>query len=466
MEKPLDSSVSTLSKKNLIGYAFGDLGGCMTFAILGSFLTPYYTEVAGLTMEMVAGMYLILKIWDAINDPMMGALMDKVFSRTHNPKGKFIPWMLRATPILLISSILMYTAPTYVNGAAKAVAAFITYLIYEASYTMFNIPYGSLLSAMANNDAERANLSSARGFGGLIGNLLPMVLFPIIISATQANPQMGYTVGITICAVIGFVTCLLSCKWSVERNLKPVQEDLKDSTEIKFSDILVVAKKNRAFIALCLQGLFFCISQYIGTTLGIYMYRDVLGALPLMALMTFVTMGGSVISLMGAPLVAKRIGLERTVRYGQIIGIGVTIINFVLMLSFPNPYVFMIFSALSSCFTSVTVLMQWGMIGEAIDYNEYLTGKRTEGSIYGTFNLMRRLGQAIGSSAAVAMLGWVGYMPGAAVQTAGTILGIKILVVLSPAIFYLLCWFALKFLWNITPEIRQKMSESKGTISV
>lgn len=459
--KPGAPLKSALTKKNLIGYAMGDLGGCMTFAILGSFLTPYYTEVAGLTTEAVAAMYIVLKIWDAINDPMMGALMDKVFAKTHSAKGKFRPWMLRATPLLLIASVLMYTAPTYASGAAKVLAAFVTYLLYEASYTMFNIPYGSLLSAMSDNDAERANLSSARGFGSMIGNLIPMFIFPIIISATTANPQMGYTVGVTVCALIGFVACLLSCKWTCERNTKPVTEDAKDASDIKFSDILVVIKKNRAFDALCLQGLFFCISQYMSSTLGVYMYRDVLGALPMMSMMTLISMAGSFVSLSVAPKVVKHFGLERTVRGGQLIGIAITVINFICMLTKTNVFIYMILSALAACFTSLTVLMQWGMVGEAIDYNEYLTGKRTEGSIYGTFNLMRRVGQAVGSSVAVALLGVIGYVPNAATQTAGALLGIKVLVVLMPAVFTFLCWCSLRFVWNITPEIRAKMSAAK-----
>ena len=105
--------------------------------------------------------------------------------------------------------------------------------------------------------------------------------------------------------------------------------------------------------------------------------------------------------------------------------------------------------------------MQWGMVGEAIDYNEYVTGKRTEGSIYGTFNLMRRIGQAIGSSGAVAMLPVIGYVSGAAVQSAQTVFGIRSLMLLVPAVFILLCWVSLKFVWNITPEIRAKMAAQK-----
>lgn len=457
MEKSTVTAAQTpLMKKNLVGYAMGDLGGCMTFAILGSFLTPYYTDVAGLSTATIAGMFLVLKIWDAVNDPMMGALMDKIFAKTHSAKGKFRPWMLRATPLLFITSILMYTAPTYTSGMAKAVAAFVTYLLYEASYTMFNIPYGSLLSAMANNDDERARCSSARGFGSMIGNLIPMLIFPIIISSFSKNLQLGYTLGVSVCAAIGLVACLLSCRWTCERNLAAVATDADD---IKFSDILVVFKKNRAFVALCLQGLFTCISQYVASTLGIYMYRDVLGALPMMSLMTFAGMGLSFVFLAAVPAVVKKLGLEQTIRAGQLVSVALYVVLFFMPV---NVVTYMVFAALAQGFGSITILMQWGMVGTAIDYNEMLTGKRTEGSIYGTFNLMRRVGQALGATAAVAMLGVIGYVPNAAQQAAGVQTGIRVLVILVPAAFMALCWVNLKFVWNITPEIRARIASFKS----
>ena len=106
----------------------------------------------------------------------------------------------------------------------------------------------------------------------------------------------------------------------------------------------------------------------------------------------------------------------------------------------------------------LTVYMQWGMLAETVDYNEYLTGKRTEGSMYGFFNLTRRIGQAIGSAAAVALLSVVGYIPNAAEQSAQTHLGIKALVLLAPALFMVLCWIILRFVWNITPAVREKMT--------
>lgn len=455
-------SVSKLTGKQMVGYAMGDLGGCMTFAIMGSFLTPYYTDVAGLSTEAIAGMYLVLKIWDAINDPMMGTLMDRVFARTHSNKGKFRPWMIKAAPLLLITAILMVTAPTYVNGAAKVLCAFVTYLLYEASYTMFNIPYGSLLSAMANNDAERSKLSSARGFGSIIGNIIPLVLFPLVLEATKSNPQMGYTVGVTVCAVIGFAACMLSCVWTNEQKDAQIEQDIQDSSDIKFTDILVVIKKNRAFNALCLQGLFYCIQQYIVSTLGVYMYRDVLGAFTMMSLMSFINMGVSCIVLFVAPKLAERIGLETTVRGSQLVSIVLYAGMFLVMAGSNNVYLYMALSALASGVSSLTVLMQWGMVGTAIDYNEYITGKRTEGSIYGFFNLMRRIGQGVGSSMAVALLGMVGYVANSPSQTAQAVLGIKAIIILLPAVFMALCWISLKFVWNITPEVRTAMEQGKN----
>jgi len=110
--------------------------------------------------------------------------------------------------------------------------------------------------------------------------------------------------------------------------------------------------------------------------------------------------------------------------------------------------------------------MQWGLVGEAIDYNEMITGKRTEGSIYGTFNLSRRVGQTIGNSSAMLMLGLFGYDASLAVQSAGTIMGIKVLCVLLPGIFILGSWAAFKFLWNMDAETREKVAAFKAARKV
>ena len=109
----------------------------------------------------------------------------------------------------------------------------------------------------------------------------------------------------------------------------------------------------------------------------------------------------------------------------------------------------------------MSIYMQWGLVSEAIDYNEMITGKRTEGSIYGTFNLSRRVGQTVGNSAAIFLLGVIGYDAELKIQSATTVSGIKVLCVLLPGIFVLGSWAAFKFLWNMDKETRNKIDEIK-----
>ncbi len=440
-----------LTKKHLLGYAFGDFGECMTFSIMGSFLTRYYVNVAMIDMGMLAVLTLIWKVWDAISNPIVGIFLDKMFAKKKYKDGKFRPWMLRATPLVAITGILVFTAPNWVDGMAKLVVIFTTYLLYELAYNLFNIPYGSLLAAMAKNDEERAQLSSARGIGAMLGNLIPMTLFPIIISMFAKAPQLGYGMGVTVCALVGFIGCLFSYKFTEERC---TQISHTAPEEAKITDIFEVFAKNRAFMALAIHGICQGLTMAISQTMGTYMFSDVLGSLALMSASTILSMPLSILVLLFSPKLVKKMGSINLICKTTVIGIGLYMILFALHITIDvNAWTHIILSALAGSFISIGTMMQWGLVGETIDYNEYLLGKRTEGTIYGTFNMLRRLGQAIGSATSVALLGWIGYDAALSnagmVQSAGTILGIKVLCVLVPAIVSLGSWGAFRFVWNI-----------------
>lgn len=461
------SKTGGLTWKHKVGYAMGDLGGCMTFALMGSYVTRYYVNVLKVDTVILATLLLIWNVWDAVNDPMMGALMDKIFAKHKNPKGKFRPWLLRATPLLAITSVVFWTVPTFFEGTAMLVVLFFCKILYEGCYTMFNIPMGSLLSAMANTDKERATLSSARGFGSMIGNIIPTIIFPVLLQMYGDTNASGYGVGAVICAAIGFVFCFLHYYWTEERNISEAPSQGNAADNVKFMDILGVFKKNRAFVALCIHGICICTMQYVASTLGTYMYSDVLGQVGMMAMASVISMPLGIITLLISPKISDKIGLQKMIRLGLLISAVMYAVLFVAHITTNvNIWVHIVWSGLAQCFASVSIYMQWGLVGEAIDYNEYVTGKRTEGSIYGTFNLTRRIGQTIGNSAAVLMLGWIGYNTALAdqglTQAPGTILGIKVLCVLLPAIFVLGSWAAFKFVWNITPEIREKIAAAKG----
>ena len=451
---------SGLSMKHKIGYACGDLGGCMTFALMGSIVTRYYTNVLQVNTVVLATMLLVWNVWDAVNDPLMGALMDKVFAKHHGQGGKFRPWLLRSAPCVAITFIIFFTVPTYFKGVTMLVVLFFCKILYEGFYTMFNIPMGSMLSAMADTDGERAALSSARGFGSMIGNIIPMIIMPQLL-AEFGDTSKAFGIGATLCAIVGFVFCMLHYAWTEERHVSVAPSESNDS--VKLTDILNVFRVNRPFLALCIHGICICTMQYVSSTLGTYMYGDVLGNIGMMSMASAVSMPLGILALIITPKIADKVGLERMIRICLLTASAIYFVQFgALMVASVPAIAYMLISSIAMGLASVSIYMQWGLVGEAIDYNEMITGKRTEGSIYGTFNLTRRIGQTVGNSAAVLALGWIGYQAGAATQTAGTLTGIKALVVLIPAIFILGSWIAFRFVWNITPDVRAKMAAFKS----
>ena len=451
-----------LTAKHRLGYALGDFGGCMTFSLMSAFMTRYYVNVALMDTAVIAVMTLIWKIFDAVSNPVIGVVLDKSFARQQGRRDKFRPWILKISPLTGLAAILVFTAPGWVDGMARLVVAFTTYLMYELFYAMQHIALGGLISAMAKDDAERSELSSARGIGGMLGIIIPQMTFPAIISLFESNARLGYGMGVTVCAIIGYICCLGCYFFTEERN---ASQQKAGAAPIRVTDILEVFRVNRAFVALCLHGLLSGILMSVGGALGTYMYADVLGSLALMSVGSMVGMPVSLACMGVVPKLTRKIGSQKVLRGSLLLGCGLYVGLFALHITTDiNVWVHIGINALASGISGLSNMMQWGMLSEAIEYNEYLTGKRTEGSINGTFNMLRRLGQGLGASFGVAMLGMIGYNVDATVQTAGTILGIRVLCLLFPALCAIGSWIVFRFVWNITPELREKMAQKRASL--
>ena len=449
-----------LTKKHWFGYMFGDWGGCMTFTLMASIFSMYCTNVLGVKASVMGILTIIWTIWDAVNDPMMGALMDKAFAKNHNKRGKFRPWILRATPLLAITAIALWTVPSFLDGIPLLIALFSFKILYEASYTMFNIPMGSLLSAMSTNDSERASLSSARGVGSMFGNMIPGMIGPVVIGMFGDTKSTGYMITGVVMAVLGFVICLLHYALTEER--ATVSEETK-ADDIKMTDIFNVVRKNRPFLALCIHGICICTMQYLVQNLSMYMYSAVYHDVTYQTIGSALSSPFMIGSMIAVPFICKKLGLEKLIRYSLLIGGAICGVLFIMHLFMDvNPLLHGVILGIGSGMAMVSIQMQWGLVGEAIDYNEFITGKRTEGSIYGTFNLSRRIGQTVGLGFSFFALDWIGYNPELVTQASSTVFGFKALCVLTPAVFILGSWAAFKFVWSITPEVRAKMTEKKA----
>ena len=462
--------VTKLNALHHIGYGAGDAGGVLMLIVI-SYLERFSRNILGINPAVYAAILVVWNVWDAINDPLVGTFMDFAFSKAKNKANKFRPWILRSIPILAIGMGSLMTLPTLFDGVMCIIVLFVSKIVFELGYTIMNIGMGSLLGVMATNDAERASLSSARGFGSTVGGMIGMMVLPQILKSL-GETKVGFAVCAIAAAALGCILVFIHFSCTVERNaaaqLAVKSEAEKEAEKIKITDILQVFKVNRPYLALCVHSICICFVQGIAQGASTYMYSDVLGDIGLASFATMISMPVMFGGLIVAPILAKKWDLVAIIRTMILVGCLLLGTCFIYAVSVENmiPMLYIVWSGIGTGLVTLSVQLQWGLVGESIDYNEYLTGKRSEGSIYGVFSLTRRIGQTLSGSLAVLMITWLNYVPAIdevpQPQPDSAILGIKLMCILIPAIIGMGSWIAFRFIWDITPEKRAKMAQWKA----
>ena len=463
-----------LTPMHIFGYGCGDAGGVVGLYMVSGFMTRFLQVNLEVNAGILATMLLIWNIWDAVNDPLMGTIMDMFFAKAKPGADKFRPWILASIPILVIGLISFFVVPPMMGGGFMMIAAaFVLKIVFEAGYTMMNIGMGSLLGNMAKNDSERATLASARGFGSTFGGLIGGMLIPLLLGKFGMGND-GYAKTACILAIPMGVLVFLHYFLTEERNktapgaaAEKTQEE-KDAEKFKISDIWNIITKNRAFLALVLHSICICGVQALAQGATTYMYADVLKNISIQSLGSGLSTATMVIILLSAPILTKKWDLVLIIRVCLLAGVAsyAALLAYTLMSAELNAVLFVIWNGISGALVQMSVQMQWGLVAESIDYNEYLTGKRNEGTIYGFFSLSRRIGTTIANSASVLIIAAIGYDAAAANagldQAPGTIMGIKLMVLGFPLIAALGSWSCFTFIWNINKDVRAKMAEWKA----
>ena len=460
-----------LTATHIFGYGCGDAGGVVGLYMVSGFMTRFLQVNLEVNAGILATILLIWNIWDAVNDPLMGTIMDICFAKAKPGADKFRPWILASIPILVVGLISFYVVPPMLGGGfAMIAAAFILKIVFEAGYTMMNIGMGSLIGNMATNDQERATLASARGFGSTLGGFIGGALIPLLLGKFGMGND-GYAKAAIILAIPMAILVFLHYALTEERNKGVAKEktaEEKEAEKFKITDIWNIITKNRAFLALVLHSICICGVQALAQGATTYLYADVLKNISVQSLGSAMSTATMVIILISAPILTKKWDLVAIIRTCLLAGVVsyVGLLAYALMSSELNAVLFTVWTALSGALVQMSVQMQWGLVAESIDYNEYLTGKRNEGTIYGFFSLSRRIGSTIANSASVLIIAAIGYDAAAANagldQAPGTIMGIKLMVLGFPLIAALGSWSCFTFIWNINKDVRAKMAEWKA----
>ncbi|MDR7304333.1 glucuronide transporter [Haloactinomyces albus] len=408
-----------LRPRQLLGYAAGDAGNNLAFSMASMFLLLYYTDVAGIPAAAAGTIFLVVRIWDGIGDLIAGRLVDRTSTRW----GKFRPWLLFGSlPLLLISAATFHVPDWSLTG--KLVYAYVTYSALAMAYSLVNIPYGSLAAAMTQDSVERSKLATARTMGAAtIILLLSVVISPQINNAENLQSTLTLTtLTFVIAGTALYLFTFFTARETVHRDIEHVS--LKHS--------LVTLKRNRPLILLCVSSLFFLTAMFSLQTIGIYYARDVLGNANYYIAITTAQVGLMFGLAPFVPPIVRRFGKKS----GYIGGALVMIVGALGVLFAPSskPYVAIGFFVLIGVGLAVVNVLLWSFEADTVEYGEWKTGARTEGTTYAVFSFVRKVGQALGGAAAAYTIGLAGYVGGAEVQSASALWGIRAAAGLVPTV--------------------------------
>ena len=448
-------STKKLAAPEKIGYAMADVATNFFFQSMIIYQTRFYTDTVGLSALAVGSMFLVLRLADAVFDPVIGALSD----RTNTRWGKFRPWILfTALPFGLIFW-LVYVTPD-VGPQGKLIYAYITYTLVMVLYSANNTPYSALMAVMTPNSSERSSVASYRMTAALVGQFIIQALpLPLVAKLGKGDSAHGWAVTMAIFGGIIVVLNLITFSTTRER----VQPDPKQKSSLS-SDLKDVFTCGPWIVMFILTLLVFTTLVVRGSSLNyLFTYymdqasiREFLekvglgavgggsvtfGKMALDSLGLLVKSDGSNASAVGLSLffvagsVIQIIGILLSKpladRFGKkavfLVGMGVTTVATALVFFVPPTAVglVMALNILWSLGWGPTVPLLWVMIADVADYSEWKNSRRATGFMFAGILFALKAGLSLGGALSAWIIAAYGYVPNVA-QSGHALLGIRL----------------------------------------
>ena len=444
-----------LSEK--LGYGMGDTASNIVFQGVNILLLYFYTDVVGLSPATVAMIFVGVRIWDTMNDPLMGIIAD----RTQTKHGKYRPYLLwMAVPFGLIT-FLTFAAPS-LSEPLKIAYATLTYLLLMMVYTAVNVPYSALMGVMTADSEQRTILSSYRFIGaftaGLIISMLarPMVSFFGGGQGTEGfDEALGFRITFLILATLATILFLVTFFTTRERVAPP---KIKDPNVRK--DVAVLLQ-NRAWLVMAAAGVLTLSNVAVRNAVTFHFFKYYVGDdgapyfLFLDQTSLFLTLGSLafIAGLVFTKSLARMFGKRNAL-------MGLTILNALAMMAFfvipPEAYgLMLIVNILGSLFAGPTPALVWSMYADVADYGEWQSGRRSTALVFSAAMFAQKMGLTIGGAGAGALLSMVGFVANQQ-QTPETLDGLRIIFSLVPGVLALLNGLVL-LLYPIKEEMVEQM---------
>lgn len=466
--------------RDKLAYAAGDFGCNMSFALKGTVQTFWLVFMA-METGLLSALLLVVQIWDAINDPLIGSMIDA--DRRKYRLGKFKTYILVGACGLLVAGAAVFLPFPNADVWVKAVLFVAGYIIWDACYTIANVPYGSMLSLITSDSGERAQLSTWRSVGSMIGNMVPMAILPMLIWRKETNPDgspvinpetgvqvetlLGERVfwAALIMGLFGFIAFLFMIK---NITLRVDENSVKTNDSQKFNVFKAFGNffKNRPAVGCTIAAMGMFLGMQSASTANTIMFATYFGQASMSGIVMIIGFLPMFIFMPFIKKIVNKFGKKEASVAGTIFSIFGGLIMFIFPLVPKNIAIIVYMAGLITYGIGMGVYtcVSWAMMGDAIDYNEWKFGTREEGTVYSLHSFFRKLAQGVGPSIVLLVMGALGYV--SKLGTEGQ----------SAATSYNMCWLVaglymfsavvqligVAFIYNLDKKTLARMNKDLG----
>lgn len=439
--------------RDKIGYAFGDMGCNFSFQLVSSYMYLFYTQCIGLSAKHWAWIIIVSKVWDAVNDVLIGSLVDRT---RISKKSKFMPWISIGSVVLVVFSIMIFTPVSSFSQIGKILWCLGSYCLWSVAYTMINVPYGSLHSVITEDPKQRTTLSTFRSIGAALPAVLVMILPKLVYkdNVLSANSLFIVTIVFSIAAFFAFFGLR---KMVTER---VVREDKVE--KVSYISTVKSYFTNRAMVGITIATvavvIFYNSSMSVNNLVFQFYFNDaekaslamIASYLPLVAFMPF------------ASNIVAKVGKKKLLTISGLVSVIAGIVMLVLPITpdFKGIIIYVVGLMFVNTGCCVFQIIVWAIVADCIEDSYRKKGVREEGSLYALYSFFRKLAQGIGSALVALSLSSVGYIESSSVQTAEVSANIKNLYIILLIIGLAIMTASMKFIYNIGFKEEQEFGKT------
>jgi glycoside/pentoside/hexuronide:cation symporter, GPH family len=444
-----NTSVRKFGMRDKFGYLFGDFGNDFFFILVAAFLMVFYTDIFGIHPAQVGVLFMVARLWDAVADVTWGRFID---TRKAGKNGKFRPWILRMSVPLVVVGILMFIQIPGMSDGFYLAYAYVTYIIWGTLYSTVNIPYGSMASVITADPVERTSLSSWRTLGGQLAGLVINVVGPMILFVNNKPNADRFMLAAFIFGGLA-IACYLACyKLTVER----ITLDETAKPKVSLGKTMKGLVKNKPLITFLIMSLSFMVVFMLIGTVNVYLFKDYFESAQALSLVGLLQACAVFVAMPFVGTLVKKFGKKEVAAAGLLVAAAVYAVLYFLPELSAMQFVGILTVAMIGY--GVFNLVVWAFVTDVIDYHEYLTGLREDGTVYSIYSMARKIGQAVAGGIGGIAIGAVGYQAGAAAQTAETLQGIHTLGTLVPAVVLGMVFLMLVFFYPLNKKRTEQLT--------